>query len=217
MNWLVYKHVSPSKKVYIGITHLAPCQRWCRGNGYKECPIFYKAVQKYGWDNIEHKIVVSNLTKEQAEEVEKQLISYYKSVGLSYNVTNGGEGTNGYKHTNEYKEKMRMLQLGKPKSRLSIQRQKETKAKYPYHHTEEAKRKISKAAKLVDHSKAALFAKVANSKPVILKTEKGERQEFTSQREAAKVLGISEWKVSVCIRDHRFIKEVNGFLEAKLK
>lgn len=42
-------------------------------------------------------------------------------------------------------------------------------------------------------------------------------QEFNSQREAAKVLGISEWKVSICIREHRFIKEVNGFLEAKLK
>lgn len=110
-----------------------------------------------------------------------------------------------------------MLQLGKSKSKLSIQRQKETKAKYPYHHTEEAKRKISKASKLIDHSKATLFAKIANSKPVILKTEKGEMREFNSQREVAKVLGISEWKVSICIREHRFIKEVNGFLEAKLK
>lgn len=41
MSWLVYKHVSPSHKVYIGITHLLPSQRWCRGNGYKNNPMFY--------------------------------------------------------------------------------------------------------------------------------------------------------------------------------
>lgn len=57
--------------------------------------MFYRAIKKYGWDNIEHKIVISNLTKEQAEEVEKQLISYYKNIGLSYNITNGGKALMG--------------------------------------------------------------------------------------------------------------------------
>ena len=217
MNWIVYKHISPSNKVYIGITHLLPSQRWCRGNGYKNNPMFYSAILKYGWDNIEHKIVISNLTKEQAEEVEKQLISYYKSIGLSYNITDGGEGTNGYKHTDEYKERMRLLQLHKPKSSLAVQRQKETKAMYPYHHTDDAKRKISEAAKLVDHTKAARFAKIANSKSVVLKMVKGEIREFSSQREVAKFLNISEWKVSISIKEHRFVKEAGGYLEAKLK
>ena len=217
MSWLVYKHISPSDKVYIGITHLLPSQRWCRGNGYKNNPMFYRAIKKYGWDNIEHKIVISNLTKEQAEEVEKQLISYYKSIGLSYNITNGGEGTNGYKHTDEYKRRMRNLQLGRPKSPLSVQRQKETKALYPYHHTDEAKKKISEAAKLADHNKAAMYAKIVNSKAVILKTAEGEVREFNSQREAARCLKLSEWKVSISIKGHRFIKEVGGYLEAKLK
>ena len=217
MNWLVYKHVSPSHKVYIGITHLLPSQRWCRGNGYKNNPVFYKAIKKYGWDNIEHKIVISNLTKEQAEEVEKQLISYYKNIGLSYNITNGGEGTNGYKHTDEYKERMKILQLGKPKNPLSIQKQKETKTLYPYHHTDDAKRKIAEASRLADHSKAAMFAKIANSRSVVLRTVDGEIREFNSQREAAKFLKVSEWKVSVSTKEHRFVKEVRGYLEAKLK
>ena len=64
-------------------------------------------------------------------------------MGISYNITDGGEGTNGYKHTNEYKERMINFQLGKSKSPISIQRQKETKALYPYHHTDDAKRRIS--------------------------------------------------------------------------
>ena len=55
MSWLVYKHVSPSHKVYIGITHLLPSQRWCRGNGYKNNPMFYRAIKKYGWDNQEYR------------------------------------------------------------------------------------------------------------------------------------------------------------------
>lgn len=217
MSWLVYKHISPSHKVYIGITHLSPSQRWCRGNGYKNNPLFYRAILKYGWDSIEHKILISNLTKEQAEEVEKQLISYYKSVGISYNITDGGEGTNGYKHTNEYKERMRNFQLGKSKSPISIQRQKETKALYPYHHTDDAKRRISEAAKLANHSKAAMFAKIANSNPIILKIVDGKVIEFSSQREVAKFLNISEWKVSISIKEHRFVNEGNGYLEANLK
>lgn len=112
---------------------------------------------------------------------------------------------------------MRNLQLGRPKSPLSVQRQKETKALYPYHHTNEAKRKISEAAKLADHNKAAMYAKIVNSKAVILKTTEGEVREFNSQREAARCLKLSEWKVSISIKGHRFIKEVGGYLEAKLK
>lgn len=142
-------------------------------------------------------MVISNLTKEQAEEVEKQLISYYKNIGLSYNITNGGEGTDGYKHTDEYKERMRILQSGKPKNPLSVQKQKETKTLYPYHHTDDAK--------------------IANSRSVVLRTVDGEIREFNSQREAAKFLKVSEWKVSVSIKEHRFVKEVRGYLEAKLK
>lgn len=103
-NWIVYKHISPSGKVYIGITGNTPAQRWIRGKGYGRQSIFYNTIQKYGWDNIEHKVLVSNLTKEQAEDVEIQLISYYKSIGISYNVTDGGEGTNGYKHSDKWKE-----------------------------------------------------------------------------------------------------------------
>lgn len=217
MNWLVYKHISPSNKVYIGITHLSLAQRWVRGKGYKQCPLFYRAINKYGWDNFEHKIVISNLTEEQAKEVEIQLILYYKSINMSYNVSNGGDGICGYKHSDDYKKRMRLLQLGKPKSKETIAKQLETKRANPYHHTEDAKRRIAEAAKKTDHSKATLYAKIANSNAVYLRTLDNQVIEFASQREAAKKCNISEWSVSISIKENRFIKKVNGCFEAKLK
>ena len=66
--YTVYRHTSPSGKIYIGITkHLNVKIRWCNGSSYVGCPIFYKAILKYGWDNIKHEILFNNLTKERAK------------------------------------------------------------------------------------------------------------------------------------------------------
>ena len=62
-----------------------------------------------------------------------------------------------------------------------------------------------------------MFAKIANSNPIILKIVDGKVIEFSSQREVAKFLNISEWKVSISIKEHRFVNEGNGYLEANLK
>lgn len=215
--WLVYKHISPSNKVYIGITSVLPCERWTRGQGYKECPVFYRAIQKYGWDNIEHKVLIDHLTFEEASEVEKQLIAYYKSIHRSYNVTDGGEGLHGYHHTDEYKEFMRQLQLGKSKSKESILKRKKTIQQNPYHHTEEAKRKISKAMKLVPHTKAAKAAGIVNSKPVCVIREGKEIMSFASKTELAKFFNISIWKVSTYTNTGKVLKEIQGIIEAKVK
>lgn len=45
--YCVYKHVSPSNKVYIGITSKNPLRRWENGNGYKNNKYFYRAILKY--------------------------------------------------------------------------------------------------------------------------------------------------------------------------
>lgn len=56
-NYCVYKHTSPSNKVYIGITSQEPERRWKNGNGYKKNLYFTKAIKKYGWDNFAHEIL----------------------------------------------------------------------------------------------------------------------------------------------------------------
>lgn len=91
-NYKVYMHTTPSGKVYIGITCQEPKVRWKYGSNYKTSVAFYRAIQKYGWENIRHDILYSGLTKEQAEEIEVRLIAEYKSTDpqYGYNCDSGG-------------------------------------------------------------------------------------------------------------------------------
>lgn len=92
-NWYVYIHIFPNNKKYIGITSQSLKNRWRDGKGYKEQPIIWNAIQKYGWDNIEHKILFENLSKEEAEKKEKELIKEFDTLfynNKGYNVQEGG-------------------------------------------------------------------------------------------------------------------------------
>ena len=90
--WCVYKHTSPSNKVYIGITCQKTENRWRKnGQGYKSCVVFYNAIQKYGWDNFQHEILEDNLTQNEACDLEIKYIKKYNSqVPNGYNVDKGG-------------------------------------------------------------------------------------------------------------------------------
>lgn len=92
-NFSVYKHTSPSGKIYIGITSVSPEKRWRKGHGYihgRPTP-FSNAINKYGWDNIKHEILLENISEGEAKYAEKYLIKWYKLHHLSYNVTDGGD------------------------------------------------------------------------------------------------------------------------------
>lgn len=116
-NYIVYMHTSPSNKRYIGITGQKPKRRWREdGYGYKDHLYFWKAIQKYGWDNFKHEILFEGLSKEEAEQKEIELISYYKSnyKDFGYNLSSGGEsGSKGYKYNEEQREHMRKIHGGK--------------------------------------------------------------------------------------------------------
>lgn len=92
-SYIVYKHSTPSGKVYIGITKQEANKRWKNGLGYSDCTAFNRAIKKYGWENIQHEILSSGLTKEEACDEEKRLITLYKSNNpeYGYNLTGGGE------------------------------------------------------------------------------------------------------------------------------
>lgn len=82
--YLVYKHTDPNGKVYIGITQNHPQTRWNEGGGYEKQTRFYKAIQKYGWIHFEHEIVAAALSKEEALEIENELIIKYNSFDEAY-------------------------------------------------------------------------------------------------------------------------------------
>ena len=104
--WTLYRHVSPSGKIYIGITSKYPVyKRWRYGTGYVNNTYFNNAIIKYGWDNIKHEILFTNLDEDRAKRLEIELIRHYKGLGISYNITNGGDGTLGRKFSKESLQK----------------------------------------------------------------------------------------------------------------
>lgn len=129
-NWTVYKHTSPSGKVYIGITSIVPESRWKKGYGKQT--IFGKAISKYGWDSFTHEILFIHLTKEEAEAKEIELIKAYKNINLSYNDAEGGFCRG--KQSERIKELIRQKALG----------HKRNLGRFT---SEETKRKISEALK----------------------------------------------------------------------
>lgn len=87
----VYMHTFPNGKRYIGITCQNLERRWRGGKGY-EGQVVYDAILKYGWDNMRHEKLFDNLTKEQAEAKEVELIAAFKTTShkCGYNVDLGG-------------------------------------------------------------------------------------------------------------------------------
>lgn len=100
----IYRHVSPIGRVYVGITSQDVETRWRHGDNYRNSTYFKRAIRKYGWKNFKHEILFTNVEEERAKRLEIELIRHYKGLGISYNLINGGDGTNGYHHTDEYKQ-----------------------------------------------------------------------------------------------------------------
>lgn len=90
--YTVYMHICPNNKKYIGITKNNVEERWKLGRGYKNCTLFFKAINKYKWNNIEHKILFTGLSEEEACKKEKELIQKYKTFNpkYGYNISLGG-------------------------------------------------------------------------------------------------------------------------------
>lgn len=109
-NYCVYLHTNIiNGKKYVGITCQEPNKRWKNRTGYnprgKGKSKFYNAILKYGWNNFEHEIVASNLTREEANNFEHILIISLKTNNseYGYNITDGGDGWTRIKHTEKTK------------------------------------------------------------------------------------------------------------------
>lgn len=141
-NYTLYKHTSPSGKVYIGITGRKLTKRFDNGRGYSHSPHFRAAIKKYGWENIKHEILQTGLTKEEAEKAEIMAIEHYNSTDRRYGYNADKGGTAPGRMSEETRQKLRAHMLG--------DNNPTRKYGHPFKgkkHSEETKAKMSAAAK----------------------------------------------------------------------
>lgn len=130
MNFLIYKHTSPSGKSYIGQTKSYQKRNKEHRLGCG-CTAFSKAIRKYGWDSFTHQILAEGLSVEDANQKEIELIQQHGTlVPNGYNLRTGGENglqsletrarmsaaQTGKKASAEAKKKMSIAKIGRPLS-----------------------------------------------------------------------------------------------------
>lgn len=163
--YTIYAHISPSNKMYIGITSCKDVtRRWgSNGIGYVTQKRFYRAIQKYGWDNFQHIILFSNVGETFALFLEQELIRMFDTTNkdFGYNISVGGNGIRGGSMAPIDREKIakrtRELKLGKPsplKGRPITDEHKERirQSLLGHKHSEETKRKIGEKSKGRTHT-----------------------------------------------------------------
>lgn len=111
MKGIIYKYTSPSNKVYIGQT-IHEHRRYMthkRGDGDTK---FCRAIRKYGFENLTYEVIFTidnedrKRIKEKLDFMERYYIRKYDSFKNGYNMTLGGDGGAGIKHTEEFKRKI---------------------------------------------------------------------------------------------------------------
>ena len=100
-------------KMYVGQTQrtfgIRTKQHLNRSDTY-----FDKALSKYGLNNFSYWILDRGSTLEELNEKERYWITEYDCLWPNgYNLTIGGDGVKGYRHTDEYKRKMSEAKKGK--------------------------------------------------------------------------------------------------------
>lgn len=142
--YIVYKHTSPNGKVYIGLTKQTLEGRAKNGQGYTECPKFYKAIKKYGWKNFLHEVLATDLTVEEAKAKEIEYIALYRSneQPYGYNISPGGDMTSSSGETRE-----KISSSAKERWQDQGYREKAVASMQGKERGEEARKNISKAQK----------------------------------------------------------------------
>lgn len=233
-NYYVYKHTSPSGKIYIGITQQKPSKRWGNGSKYDYNTHFFNAIKKYGWNNFTHEIIYENVSREEALKREKELIQHYDSSNREkgYNISPGGyapgkETVAKMKETRERKgitekESMRMKQRWSDpvfrestiKNMRGKTRSDESKERY----RQATLRRGSPSAESIEKMKATLRRKtgeksirkrpVLQIEPVTLNIVR----RFWTAKEAASAVGASKNYIAmVCRKSGNETKASHGY------
>jgi group I intron endonuclease len=203
----------PNGKRYIGKTKRSLSKRQRSFfDGYKNCTALWNAIQKYGVENIEQEILFEReMTDEEASRLEQICIltfqtnaNRFNNPKQGYNLTDGGEGLNGWKpdeeryealveQMHEFHEKRRGTHHSEEaKRKMSEAKKGEKHPNYGKHFSEERKRKIGLAnsrENMSEETKKRRSAAV-KKKVVAVHNETGEELVFESCEKAAEYFGV---------------------------
>lgn len=112
-----------NKKIYIGQTTNKNVEKYIKNHFsnaiyIKDNRYFYNAIRKYGKNIFKWEILGSCNSKEELDEAEIACIEFFQSSNpiYGYNMTKGGGGVLGFKHTKESNQKNSKSHLGRKDS-----------------------------------------------------------------------------------------------------
>jgi group I intron endonuclease len=120
-DWVIYKITNPNGRIYIGKTHnLHNRKKQYRYVAHKNQMLIYRSIIKYGWDAHTFE-VIDNFKSNTGYCAGKEMfwVRTYMSNYKKYpeqkgmNLTDGGEGTIGYKMPEERKKQISAFHKGK--------------------------------------------------------------------------------------------------------
>lgn len=158
----VYKITNKiNNKIYIGQTENLK-RRWrvhirtSNKPNSKNFQLLHKAIHKYGKENFLFEEIDNFQNYKDVLTAEIKWIKYYKSnvSEYGYNLTNGGEGHSGFKHSLIAREKIRQKALGRKASQatkdlMSKQRSGHKNGMFGKCHSKTSRKKIGNSRKLL--------------------------------------------------------------------
>ena len=187
----IYKIDFPNDKVYIGLTislqQRKSVHKWKANTG--NTTYLYNALRKYNMvDTFELIVIDTADTEEELCEKEIGYILMYNSLDkeYGYNMTYGGEGVNGYHHTEDNREKMSELKMKYHKEHPNARKEHSERLKALYKNYPDIRLKISETLKKC-HQENPHLRKKAKEKAI-------ERFEKPEEREKAREKAIEQFK-----------------------
>jgi hypothetical protein len=151
MSFYAYAHVRPGADA-AGVFYVGKGKKRRAYDFMRRNPHHQRTIDKYGAENIEVGIVHCS-DEATAFDLEIGLIKCLRRMGVKLtNLTDGGEGVTGVRHSEESRLQMSKTRKGRShsentKAKMSIIREGEKNSFYGKRHSEETKRKISEAKK----------------------------------------------------------------------
>lgn len=226
--YTVYEHINKTNgKRYIGQTSEEDVNnRWKYGHGYVGSTYFYNAIQKYGWDGFEHKILATGLSVDEANDMEVMLIKKYKTTNneFGYNITSGGRNA---PMSEETKKKLSLAKMGHKVSEETRRKISKNHAdmsgknnpRYGVHVSEETRAKIRannkswmmKGKKRSEETRRKMRENHADfsganhpqARAVVQLDKNGNYiTEFATTKEAAQSIGQRGPNITICCQNH---------------